>query len=1023
MVNLLKSVLALPKASTLWIITFLTLLVIYGYQNTSFALSNDGWTGEMFPGVNSSSITTDVKSFIVDVQLQQPDNIQDNQVCNLHWSQVDSFGGEWKQTIITPMEPQGEQKYQASISPPIGLYEFNSTCTNPSTQSTIWQSPGNGKLTVKSLSIEPNDSRAFWVEEDIIAWNSSGATTYELHHSPTGNLSVPLSSGTGIPLTFTQTLTNQSYSKFPQLNGYTAWQIPTYSLSQIPEILRGEIAIAAYDNDGKLLDATGMQIQGVLDDLYTYSGELGVIYQQGIPTLKLWAPTAKSVTLHRFADAQANTTAVKTPMVLDSTTGVWTITGDTTWNQQYYLYEVQVFAPTTGEIATNLVTDPYAVSLSLNSDRSQIVDINNDQTLKPDGWDTLVKPTFTAPEDISLYEVHIRDFSRDDQTVAASHRGKYKAFTYDGKKGRPGPSDGMTHLLNLGNAGLTHIHLMPTFDLSTINEDPNQQIVPDYEYLNSFPANSRRQQAVIAATRDRDAFNWGYDPFHYGVPEGGYSTVPNNTSRILEFREMVQTLNENGLRVVMDVVYNHTTFSGQDPQSVLDRIVPGYYYRYNQNGELQSTSCCPDTASEFAMMSKLMIDTVVTWAKAYKIDSFRFDLMNLHTVDNMIALRDAVQGLTVAEDGVDGSEIYLYGEGWDFGSLKANGFKHGTQWNMAGTGIGTFNDRIRDAAHGGYSQDPLGIRRQGFINGQFYDWNGYDYDQITRDDLLDSTDRIRLGLAGNLQDFQFINRHDQLVTGKDLNGAGYTTDPQEAVNYVSKHDNETLYDLNVFKMPPAATMEERVQAQNMGISIIGLSQGIPFFHMGSDMLRSKSLDRNSYDSGDWFNRIDFTYNSNNFGVGLPPAWDNQSRWEIMEELLVNQALNPSQSDILNSVNHLQEILQIRQSSKLFRLETSADIQQRLQFHNTGSQQQDGLIVMSISDQIEPDLDPNYEYLVVLFNANKIAQTFTLPELKGVPMELHPVQKNNETTLPQASFDINTGEFNIPPRTTAVFCLK
>ncbi|WP_200817672.1 pullulanase-type alpha-1,6-glucosidase [Calothrix rhizosoleniae] len=1008
------------------LIAFIAFIIIYGYHNTSFASSDAGWQGEMFPAVNSSNITTDIKSFTVDVQLQ-PAGARNTQLnCNLSWSQVDSFGGEWKQTITTGMKYQGKNNYQSIISPPIGLYEFTSKCTHPRTKKTIWQSPGNGKLTVKPLSTELSDRRAFWVKKDIIAWNSFGATTYELHHSPNGNLSLPLSSGAGIPLKLTQTLTNQSYTKFPQLNRYDGLQIPTNSLPQIPEILRGEIAIAAYDQNGKLLDATGIQIQGVLDDLYTYSGELGVIYRQGIPTLKLWAPTAKSVTLHRFADTQANTTAIKTPMTFDSQTGVWSITGDTSWNQQYYLYEVQVFAPTTGKIATNLVTDPYAVSLSLNSDRSQIVDINNDKTLQPNGWDTLVKPTFTAPVDISIYEVHIRDFSRDDQTVAASHRGKYKAFTYDGKKGRPGPSDGMTHLLNLGNAGLTHIHLMPTFDLSTINEDPNQQNVPEYQYLNSFPPNSPRQQAVIAATRDRDAFNWGYDPFHYGVPEGSYGTMPNNTSRIREFREMVQTLNENGLRVVMDVVYNHTTVSGQDSQSVLDRIVPGYYYRYNQNGELQNTSCCPDTASEFAMMSKLMIDTVMRWAKAYKIDGFRFDLMNLHTVDNMIALRDVVQGLTVAKDGVDGSKIYLYGEGWDFGSLKANGFKHGEQFNMAGTGIGTFNDRIRNGAHGGYSKDPLGIRRQGFINGQFYDWNGYFYDQRNRHDLLDSTDKIRLGLAGNLQDFQFISRNDKVVKGKDLNGAGYTTDPQEAINYVSKHDNETLYDLNVFRMP-SATMEERVQAQNMGISIIGLSQGIPFFHMGSDMLRSKSLDSNSYDSGDWFNRIDFTYNSNNFGVGLPPAWDNQSRWQIMEELLANKTLIPSKSDILKSVNHLQEILQIRQSSKLFRLETSAEIKKRLQFHNTGSQQKDGLIVMSISDRFEPDLDPNYEYIVVLFNANKIAQTFTLPELKGVPMELHPVQQNKRDTakqpLKQVSFNRNKGEFNIPPRTTAVFCLK
>ncbi len=877
------------------------------------------------------------------------------------------------------------------------------------------------KIAVKTLNTTPKERRAFWVEKDIIAWNHKDAVNYELHYEVNGNLAVPLKKGSGIPLI--KDAKSPVSDKFPNIKEYNTWQIPANFLSLISEILKSEIAIAAYDKNGNLIDSTGIQNQGVLDDIYTYQGELGVIYSNDIPALKLWAPTAKSVTLHRFVDATTKTVAAKNPMKFDPKTGVWSITGDASWNQQYYLYEVKVFTPFTGKVETNFVTDPYSVNLSQNSQRSQILDLENDPNLKPKGWDNLVKPLYNAPEDISIYEVHVRDFSRDDETVAENHRGTFKAFAYDGKNGNK-LSNGMKHLLNLSQAGLTHIHLLPVFDIATVNEDPKKLSIPDYKTLANFPPNSPKQQEIIAATRKKDAFNWGYDPYHYGVPEGSYATSQNDISRIKEFREMVKTLNENGLRVIMDVVYNHTFASGQDSQSVLDKIVPGYYYRYNQKGEQQNTSCCPDTASEFNMMQKLMVDTVIRWAKAYKIDGFRFDLMNLHTVENMVSLRDTVQALNIKNDGIDGRQIYIYGEGWDFGSAKEKGLKHGDQFNMAGTGIGTFNDRIRDAAHGGYSQDIIGIRRQGFINGLSYDWNGYFYDQRYRGDLLYAMDRIRVSLAGNLRDFQFIDRNGKNIKGGDLDNTGYNLDPQEAIHYISKHDNETLYDLNVFKMPLQESMNARVRSQNLGLSIIGLSQGIPFFHMGSDMLRSKSLDRNSYDSGDWFNRVDFTYNSNNFGVGLPPAWDNQKRWNIMSNLLTNKKLFPSQSDIIKNVNHFQEILKIRQNSKLFRLETASDIQKRLQFYNTGANQKDALIVMSLSDKIEPDLDPKHEQIIVFFNAHKISQNFTIPELKGIPMELHPIQVNSaDEIVKKSSFNQENGEFIIPARTTAVFVAK
>ena len=338
---------------------------------------------------------------------------------------------------------------------------------------------------------------------------------------------------------------------------------------------------------------------------------------------------------------------------------------------------------------------------------------------------------------------------------------------------------------------------------------------------------------------------------------------------------MVSALNQNGLRVVMDVVYNHVAASGQDDHSVLDKVVPGYYLRYDTNGELANSSCCSDTATEYDMMEKLMIDTAVRFASAYKVDGLRFDLMNLHTRRNMLNLKAAVQAVDPT--------IYVYGEGWDFGSALSKGLTtcpdcYARQTNMAGAGIGTFNDRIRDASHGGYNADPLQIRHQGFINGLSYDWNGYTYNNRTQGDLWSETARLRTALAGS--------------------GADYTDDPQETINYVEKHDNETLFDQNVFKLPngesgvPVTGMAERVRSQNMGASIVGLAQGIPFFQMGQDLLRSKSLDRNSYDSGDWFNRVHWDRSSNNFGVGLPPAWDNSTRWTIMDPLLANTRPRP-----------------------------------------------------------------------------------------------------------------------------------
>jgi hypothetical protein len=233
-----------------------------------------------------------------------------------------------------------------------------------------------------------------------------------------------------------------------------------------------------------------------------------------------------------------------------------------------------------------------------------------------------------------------------------------------------------------------------------------------------------------------------------------------------------------------------------------------------------------------------------------------------------------------------------------------------------------------------------------------------------------------------------------------------------------------LFDISQYKHPTDTPMAERVRAHNVGIDLTALAQGVGFFHAGVDMLRSKSLDRDSYNSGDWFNKLDFTYQANNWGVGLPVQGVNSDNWPLMQPLLADPALNPGPNDIEAVVTHMQEILQIRRTSPLFHLQTAAEVQNRLQFHNTGSGQIPGLVVMSLSDQVEPDLDPARETIVSLFNAGDEAQTIILGDFVGRALALHPVQANSaDDVVKTSSFDSTTGSFTVPARTTAVFVEK
>jgi len=864
-----------------------------------------------------------------------------------------------------------------------------------------------------------SEARAYWLSEDTLAWNVPDGSAVSLHYSDDAGLAITsggLEGGDSITLTREGAVDGAIAEKFRHLSGLPTYKISGGDLARVPAILKQQFAVAAIDGNDEPVDATGVQAAGVIDDLYTYDGELGVSYDGDTPVVRVWAPTARSVKLRLYDDSNnASEASAVLPMSADPATGTWSVAGDASWDHKYYLYEVEVYARSAGEIVTNRVTDPYSLSLSMNSKRTQIVDLS-DAALKPHGWDHLRKPRLRAPEDVAIYELHVRDFSMHDATVPELQRGTFKAFSLR-------HTSGGRHLQKLSRAGMTHVHLLPSFDCASVPEDRSTQATPGD--LSVYAPDSAEQQEAIDAIRDQDGFNWCYDPYHYTTPEGSYSTNPDGSTRILEFRQMVAGLSRKGLRVVMDVVYNHTSGSLQGEKSVLDKIVPDYYHRLNSAGYIETSSCCANTATEHNMMEKLMLDSLRTWATAYKVDGFRFDLMGHHSRVNIEKARDMLQSLTKKSDGVDGSDIYLYGEGWNFGEVANDArFVQATQINMGdNTGVGSFNDRLRDGVRGGgpFDSGIDHVRRQGFINGMFVDPNSENSGSAGElDELLRLTDWIRVGLAGSIADFQFVDRFGNLVQAKDVDypgqgGAGYTSDPQEVINYAASHDNETLFDISQYKLPRATSTSDRIRVQNLGNSIVALSQGVPLFHAGQDMLRSKSMDRNSFNSGDWFNILDFSYQSNGWGRGLPPFGDNSANWTEQQSLLSDPDLSVDRHDIKHATSHMREMLRIRRSSKLFRLRTGQDVMDRVEFHNTGPNQIPGLIVMSLRghDKIRS---------VVLFNASAEPQEFFFDTGEKSAFKLHKAQKRSSDPVVRTSrYDDKT--FYVPARTAAVFVVK
>ncbi len=776
---------------------------------------------------------------------------------------------------------------------------------------------------------------------------------------------------------------------------------------------QAQLLLTREDEAGRVLAFTRLQSPGALDDLYSAAGgiaDLGVSVQAAERTtrFKLWAPTARAVSVCLY-DSDASKTGSEQALQFDAATGAWSGRLMKDLSGRYYNYLVEVFVPGRGWVR-NRVSDPYSISHGVDSRRSYIADLGA-ADLQPRGWAQHRRPApLKAATDMAIYELHVRDFSVGDATVPAAKRGRYQAF-------RETRSAGMRHLRALAEAGMTDVHLLPVFDIASIPE--SGCVTPT---VPKAAANSPEQQAAVMAVAAKDCFNWGYDPLHYGSPEGSYaSSAADGARRIIEFRQMVQALHEAGLRVGMDVVYNHTPASGQAEKSVLDRIVPGYYQRLDAQGRVERSTCCDNTATEHRMMAKLMVDTAVRWARDYRIDSFRFDLMAHQP-------RAAMEVLQAAVDKAAGRHIELIGEGWNFGEI-ANGarFVQASQLSLNGSGIATFSDRGRDAARGGSAGDSgAALRRnQGWLNGLAYAPNEV-APQRDAAELLRAADMIRVGLAGSLRDYEFESFDGQRRKLAEIRygdqPAGYVSQPGEVVNYVENHDNQTLFDINVMRLPQGTSREDRVRVQMLGAALVAFSQGVAYFHAGQELLRSKSLDRNSYDSGDWFNRLDWRLADNGFAAGLPPQGDNGRDWPLLQPLLADAAIKPLPADITRARAMFLDLLKIRASSRLFRLDRADEIQARLQMLNTGPQQ-NPLVMAAVLDG-QGLAGAGFERVLYLINVSPEPQSLALGTERGRSYRLHPVQASasaaDQRPRREAGYGAAEGRFLVPPRSVVVW---
>ena len=499
---------------------------------------------------------------------------------------------------------------------------------------------------------------------------------------------------------------------------------------------------------------------------YTYTGDdLGATYTKEATVLRVWAPTALSVTVNLYTngDPDQQPDPVEQVAMEPDVNGTWVVTLEGDQNGVYYTYLVSF------SDAVNEACDPYARTTGINGQRAMILDLDSTD---PEGWENDTNPNADLTiTDAVIYELHVRDLSSDSSSGIVNV-GKYLGLIETGTTNSSGISTGLDHIKDLG---ITHLHLLPVYDFGSVDESGSGSL-----------------------------FNWGYDPVNYNVPEGSYSTDPyNGEVRVSEFKQMVQGLHENGISVVMDVVYNHVYNADS---FCFNLIVPDYFSRPNSNG----SGCGNDTASERSMVSKYIVDSVLYWVEEYHIDGFRFDLVGLLDTDTINAIIEAVHAVR--------PDVIFYGEGWTLSTnVTKSGYSLATQTNADEVPeFAFFNDTIRDLLKGSVFDTAVG-----YVSGK--------------------------------------TGQESTLIQCFMGAASWCPSPTQTINYASCHDNNTLID-RITISTPNATRADQIKMNNLAAAIYLTSQGVPFMQAGEEMLRSKpngdgTYNENSYSAGDEVNSL------------------------------------------------------------------------------------------------------------------------------------------------------------------------
>ncbi len=655
------------------------------------------------------------------------------------------------------------------------------------------------------------------------------------------------------------------------------------------------------DYEALTIEPTGLYDTEAFNQKYTYAGDLGAIYSKRATTFRVWAPTATAMTLNLYKAGDGG--VPETTLIMERIeSGVWETEKSGDLTGKYYTFS----ADFSGKITETY--DPYAKAAGVNGDRSMVIDF---ERTNPKKWADDRGPVYAKNNDLIVYEMHIRDLT---SSVSANikNKGKYLGVIEDNTITSTGVPTGLSHLKGLG---ITHVQILPMFDFNSIDE-----------------------------TRLSDkAFNWGYDPKNYSVPEGSYSTDPyHGEVRVNEMKRMIKGLHDNNIGVIMDVVYNHTALSAD---SNLTLLVPNYYYRMVGGKYSNASGTGNETASERTMVRKLIIDSLKHWVTEYHIDGFRFDLMGVHDIETMLLIDAELRKIN--------PDIILYGEGWTGGTSTLSEDMRLVKANMTAVeNIGAFNDDFRDGVKG----HVFNATEAGFVGGA----PGFE-------------ESVKFGIVGAV--FHPQINYDLVNYSKKP----WANHPSQSVNYVSAHDNLTLWD-KLKATNPDASDKQRTSMQKLANAIVLTSQGMPFLHLGVDFLRTKKGDDNSYKSPDTINAIN---------------------WKLKE----------SNSDVYY---YYKGLIGIRKAYSAFRLEEQEEIVEFIEFFDKSDASKIKLPEQMIGYKIDAKANKeNKLNLYVLFNGSLESQEVSLQ--KGS----YRVLVNDQKADAYSSTYIEGGTYVMPGSSTLI----